>query len=199
MSRSASIVLSYLMLTNRELSLMRALHFVKERRPVISPNQGFMAQLVELELLLRKRVSLDLGKYELHGRFGDIKKFAVDGADVDDLGDESDTSSIGSTDEIGPLVLDEYPIGGGFGEVVGGFGDFNTTRNSLEALEISRGAHTALSSARPMPVPPGVKRRVGGGLKGAFGDDDDDPLGAPQCTSAPRGGGRRGAGGGFWS
>jgi hypothetical protein len=40
MSRSATIVLSYLMLANRGLSLMKALHYVKDRRPVVSPNQG---------------------------------------------------------------------------------------------------------------------------------------------------------------
>ena len=52
------------------MSLIDALRHVKERRPVVSPNSGFMAQLVSLECELRgEGPTIDLEKYELHGRY----------------------------------------------------------------------------------------------------------------------------------
>ena len=51
------------------MTLIDALRYVKERRPVVSPNSGFMSQLVELECQLHGNgPTLDLEKYEQHGR-----------------------------------------------------------------------------------------------------------------------------------
>lgn len=47
-SRSASFVLYYLMRKNR-WSLTRALLFVQSKRPQVSPNQGFLRQLLSVE------------------------------------------------------------------------------------------------------------------------------------------------------
>lgn len=43
-SRSATVVIAYIMRT-RHLSLEEALQFVRERRPIVGPNDGFMEQL----------------------------------------------------------------------------------------------------------------------------------------------------------
>ena len=59
-------------LTHNEgsMSLINAFRHVKERRPVVSPNSGFMSQLVAFECLLRGGgPTVDLEKYELHGRY----------------------------------------------------------------------------------------------------------------------------------
>jgi protein-tyrosine phosphatase len=50
-SRSATIVISYIMRTER-IPLMAALRKVKSKRGIISPNHGFLAQLSVLELNL---------------------------------------------------------------------------------------------------------------------------------------------------
>lgn len=47
-SRSATIVLAYLMKTFR-WSLKEALEFVRKRRPIVEPNWGFMKQLQDFE------------------------------------------------------------------------------------------------------------------------------------------------------
>ena len=47
-SRSASIVISYLMKKNK-ISLDKALQFVKQKRPVVDPNSGFVKQLQSFE------------------------------------------------------------------------------------------------------------------------------------------------------
>ena len=47
-SRSATVVLAYLMFTRR-CTLEAAFHFLKERRPTISPNRGFWRQLAAFE------------------------------------------------------------------------------------------------------------------------------------------------------
>lgn len=55
------------------MRLRDALAYVRERRPRASPNQGFMAQLLELEASLHADgVSIDIGKYSAD-RFGDIR------------------------------------------------------------------------------------------------------------------------------
>jgi Leucine-rich repeat (LRR) protein len=48
MSRSASIVIAYLMFAQR-MSLDQAVLWTRRRRPIISPNNGFMQQLQEME------------------------------------------------------------------------------------------------------------------------------------------------------
>ena len=60
MSRSCTIVLAYLM-KHEGLSLAQALVHTKERRPVVSPNPGFMGQLIEYETEMRGRPTIDLG------------------------------------------------------------------------------------------------------------------------------------------
>ncbi|KAJ8620744.1 hypothetical protein MRB53_029273 [Persea americana] len=47
-SRSATIVIAYLMKT-RKMNLVQALDYVQRRRPKIKPNEGFMVQLGEFE------------------------------------------------------------------------------------------------------------------------------------------------------
>jgi len=47
-SRSATIVISYIMRTYR-WSLQRAYHFVQGKRPSVSPNLGFISQLIQFE------------------------------------------------------------------------------------------------------------------------------------------------------
>lgn len=61
-SRSASLVLAYL-LACEGMSLIRALALTREQRPQVSPNPGFMAQLVAIERKVSKQVSLDIYKY----------------------------------------------------------------------------------------------------------------------------------------
>lgn len=57
MSRSATIVVAYLMAT-RGMSLNTALNFAKERRIVVHPNRGFMEQLRTLETKQRSKNSM---------------------------------------------------------------------------------------------------------------------------------------------
>lgn len=54
MSRSASIIIAYLMAT-QGMSLMRSLMHVKAKRSVVRPNRGFVGQLVIYEEKLRHR------------------------------------------------------------------------------------------------------------------------------------------------
>jgi atypical dual specificity phosphatase len=64
MSRSASIVIAYLM-AMKGMSLQSALMFVKARRRIVRPNRGFMAQLNIFEHRLSVR---ELRKARLAGR-----------------------------------------------------------------------------------------------------------------------------------
>lgn len=75
MSRSCTIVLAYLV-RHRGMSLAQALSHVKERRPVVSPNPGFMAQLVEFERSVHGKVSIDADKYSSN-RFGEVQQYIV--------------------------------------------------------------------------------------------------------------------------
>ena len=51
-SRSASVVISYFMWKNK-MTLVEAVAAVKEKRPCIKPNNGFMIQLANFENELR--------------------------------------------------------------------------------------------------------------------------------------------------
>lgn len=53
-SRSSTIVISYLMRKYINFSLNDALKFVKSKRPIIKPNKGFMKQLQKYEDKLKK-------------------------------------------------------------------------------------------------------------------------------------------------
>jgi protein-tyrosine phosphatase len=53
-SRSASMVIAYLM-KQQHMSFHQALSQVKEARPIISPNEGFMAQLQKFEKTLNAK------------------------------------------------------------------------------------------------------------------------------------------------
>lgn len=75
MSRSTSIVLAYLV-KHQGMSLAQALVHVKERRPVSSPNAGFMAQLVQYEVKVRGKATIDAEKYATN-RFADVAVYAV--------------------------------------------------------------------------------------------------------------------------
>mmetsp|Transcript_20347 Transcript_20347/g.30094 ORF Transcript_20347/g.30094 Transcript_20347/m.30094 type:complete len:261 (-) Transcript_20347:192-974(-) len=62
-SRSATIVLAYLM-QMYSMNLRDALSFVQSLRPQISPNTGFMQQLVRLEISLFLTASIDCSMYD---------------------------------------------------------------------------------------------------------------------------------------
>ena len=77
MSRSPSIVIAYLMRSDKDLSLAGALRTVKRLRPVIAPNHGFMAQLLTYEKSMRGTVSIDLERYRAD-RTADPSEFSLD-------------------------------------------------------------------------------------------------------------------------
>lgn len=54
MSRSATIVVSYIMKKFPEMTTEKALKFVKNKRPIVSPNDGFLRQLKSYEKILFK-------------------------------------------------------------------------------------------------------------------------------------------------
>ena len=63
MSRSPTIVIAYIMWKNK-LSLNKAIKFVKEKRPLISPNDNFMNQLkIFEELLIKNNYNIDNIKF----------------------------------------------------------------------------------------------------------------------------------------
>ena len=68
MSRSASLVIAYVMRRD-SLSLLAAVEFVKARRPMVSPNVGFMRQLIDHERAATGTVSVDIDAYAAD-RFG---------------------------------------------------------------------------------------------------------------------------------
>lgn len=54
MSRSASVVIAYLMQYKR-MNYASAYHYTKSKRPIVNPNPGFVQQLKEYALLLSKK------------------------------------------------------------------------------------------------------------------------------------------------
>jgi len=58
-SRSASLVIAYLMRENK-MTLREAFLLTKEKRPAVQPNSGFMEQLVELDKQLYGSVSFSI-------------------------------------------------------------------------------------------------------------------------------------------
>ena len=59
-SRSVTVVVAHLVMSNRGLSLGEALERMRSRRPTACPNPSFLEQLVRLELELRDGVPSDL-------------------------------------------------------------------------------------------------------------------------------------------
>ncbi len=75
MSRSCTIVLAYLM-KHEGMTLAKALIHTKERRPVVSPNPGFMKQLIDYEKqIYNGKGTINLEKYT-SDRFGDVVDYA---------------------------------------------------------------------------------------------------------------------------
>mmetsp|Transcript_14648 Transcript_14648/g.19227 ORF Transcript_14648/g.19227 Transcript_14648/m.19227 type:complete len:214 (-) Transcript_14648:717-1358(-) len=74
MSRSSTIVVSYLM-RHKQMDLIEALGYTKNKRPMSSPNSGFMKQLLELEKELYGKETVDLDRYKLD-RFQDVEAYA---------------------------------------------------------------------------------------------------------------------------
>lgn len=72
-SRSASVVIAYLM-TSAQQSLLQAYLHTKKRRECISPNPGFMTELSQLETSLTNHQTIDPHHYreERFGYFFDI-------------------------------------------------------------------------------------------------------------------------------
>jgi hypothetical protein len=62
-SRSASIVLSYLLKNKQSETLLDAFRFVQKKRHIISPNIGFMEQLISFENDLINKQTIDLSIY----------------------------------------------------------------------------------------------------------------------------------------
>lgn len=75
MSRSSAFVLAHMM-KSMGMTLRSALIHTKERRPRASPNAGFMAQLVEYEIELRGKATIDVDKYKEH-RFDAVDTFEL--------------------------------------------------------------------------------------------------------------------------
>ena len=53
-SRSATIVIAYLMWKNKEMTFEKALNYVKEKRAVVNPNLAFQDQLQLFEKILKE-------------------------------------------------------------------------------------------------------------------------------------------------
>lgn len=67
-SRSATLVIYYLMTRAKmDLSLAKALRVVRDARPIVSPNEGFMRALCRIETeVLNKPLSIDPEAYSMH-------------------------------------------------------------------------------------------------------------------------------------
>jgi len=61
-SRSATIILAYLIM-NQNMSLHSAWLYLKQRRRIIRPNDGFLSQLIKWEMAKHGKTTLTLGKY----------------------------------------------------------------------------------------------------------------------------------------
>lgn len=75
MSRSSTVVLAYLM-KYENMDLISAFSHTKQRRPLISPNTGFMQQLLLLEHKLYSKNTLDITLYS-KDRFAPIEQLST--------------------------------------------------------------------------------------------------------------------------
>lgn len=79
-SRSASFVIAYL-IRRKGMTLKEAFEFVKQRRSAISPNPGFMKQLMELDFEVHGKESFSMKEYSLrlvYETFPDLDKKIID-------------------------------------------------------------------------------------------------------------------------
>ena len=64
-SRSATIVIAYLMWKNKEMTFEKVFNYVKEKRPVVNPNLAFQDQLQLFEKILKENdYDIDKIKFE---------------------------------------------------------------------------------------------------------------------------------------
>ena len=76
-SRSATVILYYLLTRrNQELSLAQLLQYMREKRPIVSPNPSFMRALCCVETKMGKPLSIDPDAYAVH-RHGRAKNYIV--------------------------------------------------------------------------------------------------------------------------
>jgi len=75
MSRSSTIVIAYLMKV-KGMRLSEAMAYTKNKRPVASPNAGFMSQLIQYEISLFGAPTVDLDAYS-QDRFAQVEAFAI--------------------------------------------------------------------------------------------------------------------------
>lgn len=99
-SRSATLIVAYLML-HKEFNLIEAVLHVKKSRDCIQPNPGFMRQLIDLELQLRPKTDEEALIEVLEQHFGlDVKipnPLAPKTSQFDNIDLESSVSSSAST------------------------------------------------------------------------------------------------------
>lgn len=95
MSRSASIVLAYIM-KSQNYTLCQSIELVKEQRPQVSPNPNFMAQLTAYEKSLFSRVSIDMNHFR-EDRFSSASELALDTDDA--MNFDVDTDNTDTTTE----------------------------------------------------------------------------------------------------
>lgn len=75
-SRSATICIAYLMRYHR-ISLLQAYLFVKSKRPVIRPNNGFFRQLIDFERRLFGKTTVKM----VHSPIGSVPDVYLDGTE----------------------------------------------------------------------------------------------------------------------
>jgi protein-tyrosine phosphatase len=75
MSRSSTIVIAYLM-QYKGMLLADAMNMAKDRRAMVSPNSGFMKQLIDFEAELFGKRTVDLEAYK-KCRFADVSQYAL--------------------------------------------------------------------------------------------------------------------------
>ena len=79
-SRSASVVAAYLM-AGHQMTLVDALRLMKSRRPVVSPNIGFLVHLIALERAFYGVTSIPRRALHLHGGYA-AAFYSEDAADA---------------------------------------------------------------------------------------------------------------------
>eukprot|EP00667_Euglena_gracilis_P011240 EG_transcript_11473 len=110
-NRSPSIVIAYLM-THLSCDLLRGCREVKERRPIIYPVEGYLRQLLELELRLFRRNSCTLPDLEQVLQGGCVNRFhfpAFQNYQQHGFGGESEANSDDEQPDFGSEPLGAMP------------------------------------------------------------------------------------------